>query len=256
MKKIVFFDIDGTLLDGDKHLPQSTIYALDELKKNGVFVAIATGRAPFMFEELRKNLDIDSYVSFNGQFVVFENDAIYKNPIDTSALDRLFNFATEKNHALVFMNEHEMKSSELGNQSIKESIGSLKFPYPEKDIRFYKQQEIYQSLLFTEEKDDPIYLERFPCFRFIRWHQFSTDVLPSGGSKAEGIKRMINRLGFKMEDVYAFGDGLNDIEMLQTVGTGVAMGNALDEVKLAADKTTASVEKDGIWNGLKELALI
>ena len=54
--KIVFFDIDGTLLDHDKKLPNSTRVAIKQLQENGVFVAIATGRAPFMFESLRKEL--------------------------------------------------------------------------------------------------------------------------------------------------------------------------------------------------------
>ena len=76
--------------------------------------------------------------------------------------------------------------------------------------------------------------------------------MPKGGSKAEGIKKLIEKLGFKMENVYAFGDGLNDIEMLQTVGTGVAMGNALDIVKEYADVVTTNVEDDGIVNGLKD----
>ncbi|KAB2337343.1 Cof-type HAD-IIB family hydrolase [Cytobacillus depressus] len=256
MGKIVFFDIDGTLLDSDKQLPQTTKKALQQLKENGVFVAIATGRAPFMFDKLRQELDIDSFISFNGQYVVFENEVIYKNSLPAAEIDRLVEYANKKEHALVFLNEKEMKSSALENKFIEESIGSLKFPYPDKDIHFYKEQEIYQALVFAEEHEDKEYERNFPNFRFIRWHQFSTDVLPAGGSKAEGIKMMIDRLGFEMKDVYAFGDGLNDIEMLKTVGTGIAMGNALDEVKLAADNTTTSVESNGIWNGLKSLALI
>ncbi|QED47371.1 Cof-type HAD-IIB family hydrolase [Cytobacillus dafuensis] len=256
MKKIVFFDIDGTLLDSEKKLPDNTRKAVEQLKKNGVYVAIATGRAPFMFERLREELEIESFVSFNGQYVVFENEVIYKNSLPTGEVERLVNYSKKKNNPLVFLNEKSMKSSVLENDLIEESIGSLKFPYPALDSDFYKTNEIFQALLFFEEKEDFVYRKDFPNFHFIRWHKYSTDVLPAGGSKAEGIKTMINRLGFNMEDVYAFGDGLNDIEMLQAVGTGVAMGNALDVVKKAANRTTTSVDHDGIWNGLKDLALI
>ncbi|MBY0120872.1 Cof-type HAD-IIB family hydrolase [Bacillus sp. S/N-304-OC-R1] len=256
MKKIVFFDIDGTLLDSNKQLPHSTKKALEVLKENGVFVAIATGRAPFMFEQQRKELDIDSYVCFNGQYVVFENEVIYKNSLPMDEVEHLVHYSSQKNHALVFLNETEMKSTELDNKMIAESIGSLKFPYPELDISFYKEKEIYQALVFAEETADEAYKRDFPNFHFVRWHQFSTDVLPAGGSKAEGIKLMIERLGIDIEDVYAFGDGLNDIEMLKAVGTGIAMGNALEEVKLAADVITASVNDNGIWEGLKKLSLI
>ncbi|MBT2687851.1 Cof-type HAD-IIB family hydrolase [Bacillus sp. ISL-47] len=256
MKKIVFFDIDGTLLDFDKKLPDSTKEAIEQLKKNGTFVAIATGRAPFMFESLRDELDIDSFVSFNGQYVVFENEAIYRNPLKTSEIELLYKHAQENGHPLVFMNEKTMKSTIRHHEFIEKSMGSLKFPHPEEDKAFFKGRELYQSLLFCEEKDEHMYFSEYPDFGFIRWHPYSVDVLPAGGSKAEGIKKMIERLGFDLKDVYAFGDGLNDIEMLNAVGTGVAMGNAADVVKKAADRVTASVDKEGIWNGLKELQLI
>ncbi len=254
---MVFFDIDGTLFDENKQLPQTAKRALAMLKENGVFTAIATGRAPFTFESLRKELDIDSYVSFNGQYVVFENKVIYKNPLSLVEMERLVSFSQKQNHPLVFMDDTMMKGTAEHHPQISNSIvESLKLSYPEIDLNFYKEKEIYQALLFCEETEDQLYCENFPNFRFIRWHEYSTDILPSGGSKAEGIKRMVQELGFQMEDVYAFGDGLNDIEMLQTVGTGVAMGNALAEVKEAADIVSTSVEEDGIWNGLKKLSLI
>jgi Cof subfamily protein (haloacid dehalogenase superfamily) len=256
MKKIVFFDIDGTLLDHEKKLPSSTKKAIQTLKENGVFVAIATGRAPFMFTSLKKELDIDSYVSFNGQYVVFENEAIYKNPLNQSELERFLQDTTAKDHPLIFLNELTMKSTTHFHPYIETSMGSLLFPHPEEDKTFYVDKEIYQSLLFCKEGEEKFYFENFAEFDFIRWHPYSVDVLPKGGSKAEGIKQMIDRLGFDLKDVYAFGDGLNDLEMLKAVGTGVAMGNGVPEAKALANFVTTDVSEDGIWNGLKELKLI
>ncbi|MBG9450116.1 hydrolase Cof [Cytobacillus firmus] len=258
MKKIVFFDIDGTLLDHEKNLPDSTKEAIEKLKKNGTFVAIATGRAPFMYENLRSELDIDSFVSFNGQYVVFENEPIYRNPLKTAEIEKLYRHAQSNGHPLVFMNEKTMKASVTHHPFIEESMGSLKFTHPEEDREFYSSRELYQSLLFCEEKDEEKYISSsaYPDFGFIRWHPYSVDVLPAGGSKAEGIKQMIKRLGFDLKDVYAFGDGLNDIEMLNAVGTGIAMGNAEEVVKKAADHVTSGVDQEGIWKGLKELQLI
>lgn len=256
MKKIVFFDIDGTLLDHEKNLPSSTKEAISELKKNGVFVAIATGRAPFMFESLREELDIDSFVSFNGQYVVFENEVIYENPLNQEELVKLIEIANGNNHPIVFMNEKTMKSNVKHHHYIEESMGSLKFTHPEVDEHFYEGRKIYQSLLFCEERSEIEYMDNYSLFHFIRWHPYSVDILPAGGSKAEGIKRMIERLGFEMKDVYAFGDGLNDIEMLKAVGTGVAMGNGAEEAKKHADLITSDVAEDGIRNGLRKLQLI
>ena len=256
MKKIVFFDIDGTLLDHEKNLPLSTKRAIQLLKENGVFVAIATGRAPFMFESLREELDVDSFVSFNGQYVVFENKVIYENPLHESGIEKLYQDALKNKHPLVFMNEKTMKASVQHHPFIETSMDSLNFLHPEEDARFYVKRNLYQSLLFCESQDEQLYFDAYPEFDFIRWHTYSVDVLPKGGSKAEGIKKMIEQLGFELKDVYAFGDGLNDLEMLKEVGTGVAMGNGVPEAKELADLITSDVSKDGIWNGLKELQLI
>jgi hydroxymethylpyrimidine pyrophosphatase-like HAD family hydrolase len=67
---------------------------------------------------------------------------------------------------------------------------------------------------------------------------------------------MIEKLGFDLKDVYAFGDGLNDIEMIQSVGNGIAMGNAVQEVKNHANYITKHVDDDGILHGLKHFELI
>ncbi|KHD84064.1 Cof-type HAD-IIB family hydrolase [Heyndrickxia ginsengihumi] len=256
MKDIVFFDIDGTLLDHHKNIPDSTKKAIKELKSNGVYVAIATGRTPFMFEHIRKELEIDSYVSFNGQFVVFENELIYKNPLLIEAEKALTELANKNGHPLVYLTEKTMKANVEYHPHIEEGIASLKFPHPAYDPSFYLHNEIYQALLFCEEKDEDIYIGKFPDLHFVRWHQYSMDVLPNGGSKAEGIKQMISKLGIHMKNVYAFGDGLNDVEMIKEVGTGVAMGNAVDILKGCASFVTEDVDNGGIYYGLKKLELI
>ena len=81
-KKLFFFDIDGTLLDSEKKLPESTIKAVKSLKNDGHHVAIATGRAPYMFDDILAELDIHTYVSMNGQFTVVNDEVIDRDPID------------------------------------------------------------------------------------------------------------------------------------------------------------------------------
>lgn len=255
-KKIVFFDIDGTLLDHDKKLPASAKESIARLQQEGVYTAIATGRAPFMFEDLRKELKIDSFVSFNGQYVVFEGKVIYKNPLKREALEKLKDFAVLKEHPLVFMDEKTMMASAESHPFITESLGTLKFDHPGYDPDYYAGREIYQSLLFCREGEELPYADEYGDFHFIRWHDVSTDILPAGGSKAEGIKKMIKELGMRREQVFAFGDGLNDIEMLQFAGTGIAMGNASDTVKAAADLVTKDVGDNGIAYGLKLAGLL
>ncbi|MGM7635991.1 Cof-type HAD-IIB family hydrolase [Bacillus sp. Hm123] len=256
MTKIVFFDIDGTLLNHEKQLPARTKEAVKLLQQKGIYTAIATGRAPFMFEALRKELDIESFISFNGQYVVFEGEAVYLNPLHIDPLRKLVAQAEEKEHPLVFMNESTMRSSHPEHTHIETSFRSLNFPHPKAQLDFYQQNDLYQTLLFCNEEDEMNYREQFPEFTFIRWHPYSLDIVPVGGSKAVGIEKMLERLPFELEDVYAFGDGLNDIEMLQAVGTGVAMGNAHPIVKEQANMVTADVADDGIFLALEKLGLI
>ncbi|KYG27604.1 Cof-type HAD-IIB family hydrolase [Alkalihalobacillus trypoxylicola] len=257
-KSVIFFDIDGTLLTEEKKLPNSTKESIFKLKELGHEVAIATGRAPFMFKELREELGIDTYVSYNGQYVVLKGEVIYRNPLNSEGLEKLTEYALENEHPVVFMNHEEMKAN-VGEDHhyIKESINSLKiYQFPSHDPEFYKGREIYQSLLFNKAPEELKYEEKFKDFDFVRWHSMSADIVPKGGSKAIGIEKVVERLGFSKEQQYAFGDGLNDIEMLKQIENSVAMGNGEEEAKQAARYVTKAVEEDGILHGLKMVGLL
>ncbi|MGD7010082.1 Cof-type HAD-IIB family hydrolase [Metabacillus sp. 84] len=254
-EKVVFFDIDGTLLDHDKKVPASTRQTLDDLREAGHHVAIATGRAPFMFKDLREELGIYSFVSFNGQYVVFEGEVIYKNPLKTETLEKVLEFSEETKHPLVFMNHETMMASESNHPYIEESMGSLKFPHPEVNPSFFNEAEIYQTLLFCKTGEEEPY-KKYKDLNFIRWHELATDILPTGGSKAEGIKKLVERLKFDREDIYAFGDELNDLEMIKYAGTGVAMGNANPKLKEIADYITRPVDDNGIQYAVQQLGLL
>ncbi|MDB4866729.1 MAG: Phosphatase [Cohnella sp.] len=254
--KLIFFDIDGTLLDHDKRLPESTAQTIRDLKTAGHHVSIATGRGPFMFKDIRQQLEIDSFVSYNGQYVEWKGEPLLRNPIPTAQLQALADFADGQGHPLVYMDLDTMKSSSEYHVHIEESIATLQVPHPPHDPVYFLGRDIYQALVFCTIGEEPQYRERFPKLNFIRWHQFSMDVLPHAGSKAKGIQAMIGKLGFRKEEIYAFGDYLNDIEMLEFAGTSVAMGNAPDIVKNAAKFVTPDVDDDGIWHGVRMVELL
>ncbi|MRG87320.1 Cof-type HAD-IIB family hydrolase [Salinibacillus xinjiangensis] len=255
-KSIIFFDIDGTLLDHDKKLPESTRKAVFDLKKQGHIVAIATGRAPFLFENLMEELDIDTYVSYNGQYVVLHNEVLYRNPLNKNSIAELTDLAAQNNHPLVYMSEEMMKSNIEHHPHIEESIASLKFSHPEHDPTFHENRDLYQTLLFCTKDEEQPYENRFDDLTFMRWHEFSMDVIPEGGSKAIGIEKIVNELGIDWDNVYAFGDGMNDIEMLETIPNSVAMGNAYQPVKEVAKHVTKDVADNGIIHGLKMIGLL
>ena len=255
-KKLIMFDIDGTLLDHEKKLPSSAKEAISHLKEAGHEVAISTGRAPYLFEGLRKELEIDSYVSFNGQYVVIHNEVIYTNPIKKEYLAHLSAYAASHHHPLVYMGADRMKASIAYHAEIEEAIATLHSPHPEEDAAYYQHADVFQALLFCKDHEESIYRDHIRDLNFIRWHPYSMDVLPLGGSKAKGIEKFLEKKGFAKEDVFAFGDNFNDIEMLQYVGNGIAMGNAPEEVKKYAKYVTKDVDEDGIAYGLEMVGLL
>ncbi|WP_010093874.1 Cof-type HAD-IIB family hydrolase [Ornithinibacillus scapharcae] len=255
-QSVIFFDIDGTLLNHDKQLPSSTKEAIQELKRQGHIVAIATGRGPFMYKDLRNELGINTYVSYNGQYVVVEGEEVYGNPLDKTAIKRLSEIALANEHPLVYMDPNYMKANVPEHPRINESISTLKVGMPSHDPLYYENNKLYQTLLFCTEEEENQYVNAFPEFDFIRWHKVSTDVLPNGGSKAKGIEKAVEKLQIPTERVYAFGDGLNDIAMLSSVHNSVAMGNGVNEVKEIAKYVTKPVDEDGILHGLRMVGLL
>lgn len=256
-RSVIFFDIDGTLLTHNKELPLSTKEAIFRLKEQGHEVAIATGRAPFMFADLRKELDIHTFVSYNGQYVVLNDEVLYTNPLNIPPLEKLTEVALQQNHPVVYMDHEDMKANVPEHTYITESISTLKIDrFPTHDPHYYKGRELYQTLLFCPEGEEKQYEQEFEDFDFVRWHPVSVDILPKGGSKAKGIEMIVEKLGFPKERQYAFGDGLNDMEMLSTVKNSVAMGNAEETVKSVAKYVTKSVEDNGIVHGLQMVGLL
>ncbi|MEC5424749.1 Cof-type HAD-IIB family hydrolase [Virgibacillus sp. C22-A2] len=256
-RSIIFFDIDGTLLTHDKKMGAGTKEAIFKLKEDGHEVAIATGRAPFMFEDLRKELDINTFVCYNGQYVVLNGEVIFTNPLKIEALKELTEAALLNDHPVVFMDHEDMKANVPDHSYITESISTLKLNHwPAHDPNYYQGRELYQTLLFCPEGEEKQYEQKFTDFDFVRWHPVSVDILPRGGSKAQGIEKIVAKLGIPQERHYAFGDGLNDLEMLSTVKNSVAMGNAVEEVKAAASYVTTSVEDNGIPHGLHMVGLL
>lgn len=253
MNKFLFFDVDGTLYNSKKQLPASAKDAIFKARENGHEIAIATGRAPFMIRELLEELQIDTYVTFNGQYVVYKGKVIYTNQIANDRLTEILRFGATRNHPFVFLNEREMIATKAGYREIEESLATLHYPYPLIDANYYLQTPVYQTLLFANEQEQATYEQQFPDVSFVRWHRYSCDMLPKGGSKALGIKKLIDHIGFNMKDVIAFGDGLNDVEMLQEVGFGVAMGNGHEEAKKAASIVAGHVDENGLYEIMEEL---
>ncbi|PRY83891.1 Cof-type HAD-IIB family hydrolase [Alkalibacterium olivapovliticus] len=255
--KLFVFDIDGTLLDENKTIPESTKEAVRLLSLEHE-VAIATGRNRTMASDVIKELNIENYIVCNGAAAYYKNDSIYTNYLNKKELDDLIELADEHQHQMVYETVDELKRrNRKPNQRVEKGMTFVGFPVPEYDKKFYQKQSLVQCLLFYTEEEASIYEERgFDQFRFVRWHKSGVDVLPVDGSKYLTIQRLANHLDIDNKNIVAFGDGFNDMEMIKNVGMGIAMGNAEEEVKEVADMVTRSSSDDGIHAALKELGFI
>ncbi|KAA8998791.1 Cof-type HAD-IIB family hydrolase [Paenibacillus spiritus] len=254
--RIVFFDIDGTLVNEEKEIPADTLEAVRRLKDSGVEPVIATGRAPYFIKPLAEALGIDSYVCLNGALVVYKGDMLYKQPLSPETIAALVETSGRHGHSLVFEGADAYFANSENHPFVTDSVNSLKVEHPGYDPEFWRGNEIYQIFLHCEAEDEPLYEELLDRLRLIRWHPYAMDVLPPGSSKAKGIEAMLNLLGMKPEEAVAFGDGLNDKEMLELAGLGIAMGNSTPELLPYADYVTADVNDGGICKGLVYAGLL
>lgn len=256
-KKLIFFDIDGTLYNTSKEVLEDARNAVIQLREQGHIVAIATGRGPFMFKELREMLGIETYISYNGQYIVYEGQVIYENPISNETLDALTKQAYKNDHPIAYCDENDLRVSTREHKHVQSGIGSLKLNFEvTEDQAYYHNNDIHQALLFCTDGEEEAYENNYDDVYFLRWHEFATDVIPKGGSKAKGIEMLIEKMGVDLEQVYAFGDGPNDVEMLSLVKNSVAMGNAVDEAKRVSRYQTRHVDDNGLVEGLKMAGLI
>ena len=122
------------------------------------------------------------------------------------------------------------------------------------EVKEYDGQEIYQALAYGKVKD---YIEQeLPDFMATSWHFDGVDIVPKDSGKDKGIIEYCKLRNIDIKDTMAFGDGENDIEMLKTVGIGVAMGNSIDIVKENADYITDRIEEDGLYKALRHYEVI
>ena len=268
--KACFFDIDGTLLDhgNGSVMPESTRRALKALKRRGVKTYIASGRGPFMLGQVRELFDFDGYISANGQWIEDGTGQPYQTlthrPEDIRALAEL-----GKREGFSAMIIEGMESFPLADDGVNRQLyGWLGTPLPPLyDLARLAEHPVIQ---FTVHLDNSAvgagiegYLERGRALLApLEGVEVTSagggilDCIPVGGGKEVGIRLVCERLGIRQEETAVFGDGVNDLRMLAWAGTGVAMGNAPDNVKEQADYVTAPVGEEGIARALVHLGVL
>lgn len=255
----LFLDIDGTILLPDHTIMDSTKNAIEQVKKQGIEVFLATGRPLHEIYELAAELTIDSFIGHNGAFAIYQSETIVDEPMNTSTIEHFLETADKHNHEIVvytseknyyttptaaatkaFINAFHLRENDLIKPDIKNEILSMTLI------------NINDADLARYSTDNNLYLSPVNVAGINNCY----DVIRKNVNKGEAIKTVLKKLNQTKENAIAFGDGMNDKEMLQEVGEGFAMGNAHPDLFTYAKNRTTTVSDSGIFYGLKELGLV
>ncbi len=257
MIKAVFFDIDGTLVSFKTHrVPDSAKRAIAALRAKGIRVFIASGRQLLAINNL-EDLHFDGYVTLNGGYCIVGEQVIYKHSMPSEDIDSLVRYMEEQeNFPCIFVHENTFCIN-YTDERTNEIFRFLNFPQPPVlPLREAAKGEIFQLIAFFTKEQERTIMAVMPRCEATRWNPLFSDVVPKGSSKQVGLDKVLDYFGIPLEESMAFGDGGNDILMLKHAGIGVAMGNAENDVKQAADYVTDSVDEDGIEKALRHFGVI
>ena len=238
-EKVLFFDIDGTLVNFDTTIPASTITALRLARENGHKLILCTGRSLGQLQGTIKELSFDGGVLAAGAYV---------RCVDHTATER-----SVKAHLFDVM-EHKY---EVDEKQLSTVFANMEF-VESKDDFSHVEKVLYYDTSYTVEEIRKKLGSQFDVvpMSFMKDGTSSGEITQAGINKAYGMEKLLTYLGKTREDAIAFGDGPNDLEMLSYAGIGVAMGNADDSVKEKADMVTARIDEDGIFLALRKLKVI
>ena len=257
MIKAIFLDFDGTTFSHTSHsIPASTIEGLKKLKEKGILTFLATGRSKlemtwFDIDELLANLT--GSVLNNGQLAIDpNNNVIYDEPIEDPLKSELIRIFNEKKIPLYLITYDDIFINFV-NDNVRITQELVSSPIP--DVKEYCGQQIYMASAFFKDDIQKEEIYRLPA-NITCWQEGALDIVADGSCKSKGIDEVLKVYGIDISETMAFGDGENDIDMLNHCGIGVAMGNSKKVVKDIADYVTDDIDNDGIYNALVHFNLI
>ena len=261
-RKAVFFDIDGTLYNRSVGVPKSAVKGIRELKKKGHLAFISTGRARAMIPQELVDLGFDGVLAACGTYVEYDGSVIYNLDLEKDICHNAINalkkhniFCILEGQDYLYMDEGEdFDGDKFSVKAFKKQFGDKIKPITGMEIDYHFNKITCKTNEHSDFKEAYKIMEKdFDCI----YHNAEfIELVPKGFSKVKGIEAIIKHLGVDIEDTYAFGDSLNDIDMLNYVKYGIGMGNSSPEVLEIVNYKTDTIENDGIYNGLKQFKLI
>ena len=251
---LIFIDLDGTTLDSG--IPaKGVIDSIKKLRDNGHIVSIATGRSPAVLYDKHKELGVDYLVLANGSYVSYKDKIIYEKSFPNEVIKRLMKYADEYKIDLVFEYLDAYVAYRKDSEIVDKFSEIFNIEKPIIDHSFYPNKHIYASLVFDHDRISDME-NKFPELVFHLSNAYGYDINLKGDLKAHGVKKLIQYLNYSVDETYAIGDSHNDISMLKAVKHGIAMGNAVKELKEIAEFITTNVDDYGIKKALEHYKLI
>lgn len=259
-KKIVFFDIDGTMLNlpaGMYEPLPSTCEAVRLLQEKGHYavVASARGRLPAVLEKL----NFDGFVGCNGNFITFQQEVLYDNYFKGEHIAFLLRLFREYDAPFNFNGSLGIWSSPAEHPVLQRhrDLFGVALTAGEEWLFSWQPEEIHSGMvtaMFATEKQLAACKDCLPedwLVDVYTTENIRMDIHLPGHTKGKGVRFLHEKLGIDFANTFAFGDARNDLEMMRQVKYGIAMGNATEELKAAAFAVTDDVDKDGIYKALK-----
>jgi hypothetical protein len=267
--KLLVVDVDGTLLDKNGALSAEDREALAKVSHSGIRVSLSTGRASQACRKLIDQLSLDGYHMFSDGALVSDpakGEEVYAQPISTALARQIVEFIHRHEMNMdLFSSSRYFVERETWATDIRREFFGLQ-PVVVDFNQLWQEERIIKGTLLVRSPEEKAKAERFRQ-HFSRRLSFSMtktpaypeidfiNVLTIGVSKKKALEALARHLEIAMAEIMAIGDGANDVSILSSVGLGVAMGNAPDEVKAVADYVTRDVDHSGVAAAIKRFLL-
>lgn len=246
--KIIFFDIDGTLIDMQKkEITERTVETLRRLQERGILLCIATGRTPTTVPRF-EGVEFDAFLTFNGSYCYNQKEDIYANPIPAEDVKQLLANAAAMNRPVSIATRNRIAANGKDKDLADYFAIAKEEVVVADDFEQVVQEDVYQMMLGCIGEERVRLLEGVKNAKLAAWWDRAVDVIPGDSGKGIGVEQLLRYYHLDQSEAMAFGDGNNDIEMLQAVGAGVAMENASPELKAVATEICGHVAEDGVYH--------
>lgn len=256
IKKIFFFDIDGTLAVKNI-MPEDTKAALKKLQNLGHYVFICTGR-PYIYAKYHFEKYVNGFICANGRYIVYKNEILLNEPLTSMQIEHFIKVFDKLNCGYNFNGIDLGYAKRIEPNKLADMQKDYEYDYYIEDFKpedifaymfdVHFENELHYQQIVAYLKDEVIFNEHFG-------HN-SADATIIGYDKGIGIKKLLTILNIKKENSYAFGDGFNDVCMFKAVGHPIAMKNGVEAAKKASEYITADIFDGGIYKALLHYGII